>query len=81
MKYLKTFEIFSPIPMWIASGMFNSNTGFNSDNDDDDDDNSGDNKDKPCKNCQTGHYRKTQMTKVTGELECDNCSDTIERYE
>ena len=25
MKYLKTFEIFSPIPMWIASGMFNAN--------------------------------------------------------
>jgi hypothetical protein len=74
MKYLKTFEIFSPVPMWIATGMLNrqhSNVEEDSD----------DNKDKPCKNCQTGHYRKTQMTKTTGELECDNCSDTIERYE
>lgn len=68
MKHIKTFEIFSPIPMWQASGILNS------------DEESEDNIGKSCKKCKTGHYRKTQMTKATGELECDNCSDKIDRY-
>ena len=75
MKYLKTFEMFSPLPIWIATGMFNRQDR------NDEDDSDDDNKDKPCKNCQTGYYRKTQMTKSSGELECDNCGDTIGRYE
>ena len=53
---------------------------LNRDSDNDSDD-SDDNEDKPCKKCQIGHYRKTQMTKSSGELECDNCDDTIGRYE
>jgi len=70
LKYLKTFEIFSPIPMWIASDMFDS----------DESDEEIDNMDKHCRKCD-GHYRKTQMTKATGELECDNCGNKIDRYE
>lgn len=38
-----------------------------------------DNKDEKCRKCD-GHYRKTQMTKATGELTCDKCDDKINRY-
>ncbi len=68
MKHIKNFEAFSPLPIWMATGMLNRDEGDE------------DNEDKPCKKCEIGHYRKTQMTKSSGELECDNCDDKINRY-
>jgi len=85
MKYLKTFEMFSPLPIWIATGMLDAASNPHSnrykDEDEDEDEDDEDNEDKPCRKCEIGYYRKTQMTKSSGELECDNCGDTIGRYE
>ena len=81
MKYLKTFEIFSPLPIWIATGMLDAASNPHSNRYKDDEAEDEDNEGKHCRKCEIGYYRKTQMTKSSGELECDNCDDTIGRYE